>query len=88
MSQKKANTYPTLQKKFWMRVTNKIKEKQSNSGDKGKVCLRVTRAIIRIMSKRKRIPNQPNQETSDDPKHTHTKKKKKKLRPHMWHGQR
>ena len=61
-----------------MRVINKIKEKQSNSDDKGKVCLRVTRAIIRIMSKRKRIPNQPNEETTDDPKHTHTHTKKKK----------
>ena len=76
-----------------MRVINKIKEKESNSDDKGKVCLRVTRSIIRIMSKRKRIPNQPNQETSDDPKHAHAhkkkkKKKKKKRRPHRWHGQR
>ena len=73
---KKANIYPTLQKKLWMRVINKIKGKQSNTGDKGKLCLRVTRAFIRIMSKRKRIPNQPNQETSDDPKHKKKKKKK------------
>ena len=37
---------------------------------RAKISLRVTRAIIRIMSKRKQRPNQPNQETSDDPNQT------------------